>query len=76
MTLNGFALKHKLKLRWDKDDEADIIPGKHDQSQMYEDEDQLAVMFITPAAKPARTLFWRIYRDLGIAAGMTPTAEW
>jgi len=70
MTIQDFAVKHKLKLRWDKDDEGDIIPGTLDQSHVYEDGNQLAVMFITPAAKPARPFFWRKYRDLGLAAGM------
>ena len=34
------------------------------------DESELAVMFITPAIKPARPFFWRKHRDSGIAAGM------
>ena len=71
MTIIEFAEKHKLKVRRDSDDGTDIIPGMHDQSHLYEwDDSELAVMFITPATKPARPFFWRKYRDSGIAAGM------
>lgn len=68
MTIIQFAEKHKLKVRPDVDDGTDIIPGTHDQSHIYEwDESELAVMFITPVAKPARPFFWRKNRDLDIA---------
>lgn len=53
-----------------KDDGTEIIPGTHDQSHIYEDDGKLAVMFITPASKPARPFFWRKYPDLGLVAGM------
>jgi len=70
MTISDFALKNKLKLRRDPDDGTDI-PGTHDQSHVYERSDtELAVMFITPAAKPARPFFWRKHRDTELAAGM------
>jgi len=31
---------------------------------------ELAVIFITPATKPARAFFWLKHRDSGMAAGM------
>jgi hypothetical protein len=66
VTVPEFAAKHRLKVS------RGIIPGTHDESQIYEySGDELCVMFITPASKPPRTLFWRRYRDAGIAAGMT-----
>jgi hypothetical protein len=59
------------RLRRDPDDGSDIIPGAHDQSHIYEWSDtELAVMFITPATKPARPFYWRKQRDTGLAAGM------
>jgi|HubBroStandDraft_1064217.scaffolds.fasta_scaffold04293_3 hypothetical protein len=67
MTIHEFAIKYRLKVRVDKDDGTDIIPGTHDQSHIYEDDGELAVMFITPATKPARP---RKHRDLGLAARM------
>jgi hypothetical protein len=71
MTITDLALKHKLKVRRDPDDGTDIIQGSHDQSHLYELNDtELAVMFITPATKPARAFYWRKHRDVGIAAGM------
>lgn len=71
MTIIEFAEKHELKVRRDADDGTDIIPGTHYHSHIYEwNESEMAVMFITPAAKSARTFFWRKHRDSGIAAGM------
>jgi hypothetical protein len=71
MTIIDFAEQNKLKVNRDPDDGTDIIRGKHDQSHIYEwDDTELAVMFITPVTKPARTFYWRKYRDSGIAAGM------
>jgi hypothetical protein len=71
MSITDFAIKHRLKVRRDPDDCTDIIPGTHDQSHVNEwNETELAVMFITPASKPARPFFWRKHREDGIAAGM------
>jgi len=71
MRIIDFAEKHRLKVRRDSDDGTDIIPGTHDHSHIYEwDEDELAVMFITSATKPARPFLWRKHRDSGIATGM------
>jgi hypothetical protein len=71
MRIIDFAEKHRLKVRRDSDDGTDIIPGTHDHSHIYEwDEDELAVMFITSATKPARPFFWRKHRDSGIATGI------
>jgi hypothetical protein len=71
MSIIDLAGKYRLKARRDPDDGTDIIPGTHDQSHVYEwNEAELAVMFITPATKPARPFFWRKHREDGIAAGM------
>jgi hypothetical protein len=71
MSIIDFAKQHKLKVRRDPDDGTDIIPGTHDHSHIYEwNGTELAVMFITPATKPARPFFWRKHRDSGIATGM------
>ncbi|MGA7766026.1 MAG: hypothetical protein WCA27_07340 [Candidatus Sulfotelmatobacter sp.] len=71
MSITDFAEKYRLKVRRDPDDGTDIVPGTHDQSHIYEwNESELAVMFITPATKPARPFFWRKHRDSGFAAGM------
>jgi hypothetical protein len=66
-----FAEKHRLKARRDTDDGTDIIPGTHDLSHIYEwDQNELTVIFTTPATKPARTFFWRKHRESGITVGM------
>jgi hypothetical protein len=70
MTIHEFATKHRLKVWQDKDDGTDIIPGTNHQSHIYDDDGELAVVFITPITKPARPFSWRKHRDLGLAAGM------
>jgi hypothetical protein len=70
MSIIDFAKQHKLKVRRDTDGN-DIIQGTCDESHIYEwNENELGVMFITPATKPARPFFWRKHRDSGIATGM------
>ena len=71
MSIIDFAKQHRLKVRRDTDDGTEIIPGTHDQSHIYEwNDSELAVMFMTPATKPARPFFRRKHRDAGTAAGM------
>jgi hypothetical protein len=50
MTIHEFAIKHRLKVRQDKDDGTDIIPGKPGFSHIYEYcEDELGVMYVSYA---------------------------
>jgi len=75
MSIIDFAKQHRLKLRRDTDG-SDIIRGIYDESHIYEcNENEMGVMFITPATKPARPFFWRKHRDSGIATGMRSTVE-
>jgi hypothetical protein len=70
MSIIDFAKQYRLKVRRDTDG-SDIIQGTYDESHIYEwNENELGVMFITPATKPARPFFWRKHRDSGIATGM------
>jgi hypothetical protein len=71
MDIHEFAEKYRLKIGRDRGDGTVLIPGNHDQTSISEWSDtELAVMFITPASKPARPYFWRKHRDAGLAAGM------
>ena len=69
MTINDFATQHRLKTKHDRGDDTTIIPGKAGQLYEYSDE-ELAVMHILPATKPARPRVWNRMRDLCAAAGM------
>jgi hypothetical protein len=74
MTIQDFAIKNRLKVRQDKDDGTDIIPGRPSFSHIYEySDDELGVMFASYATvhEPPRPRLWNTHSRKALAAGMT-----
>jgi hypothetical protein len=74
MTIHDFATKYRLKVRQDKDDGTDIIPGRPGFSHIYEySDDELGVVFLPykTVAEPERPRLWNSHARKALDAGMT-----
>ena len=68
MTIQNFALVRNLKLQRDPQDGTDIIPGREDQSHIFQyDDDLLGVMICTETKSAHR---WVAARATFLSAGM------
>jgi hypothetical protein len=74
MTIHEFAIKYRLKVRQNRDDGTDIIPGRPGFSHIYEySDDELGVMFVSYATVHGspRPRLWNAHSRKALAAGMT-----